>query len=60
MAGSKFGFAVPRGPWLFDFLSSEREGYDMSDYAPATADELAKVLDAFDEGFRSNPQGWLK
>ncbi|MFT5032897.1 MAG: hypothetical protein ACI9OO_000828 [Bacteroidia bacterium] len=28
--------------------------------ATATADELAKVRDAFDEGFRSNPQGWLK
>lgn len=59
-AGRNFGFAMPRGPWLFDFLASDREDYDIIDRDPGPANKLAVELEKFQQAFDANPQGWLK
>jgi len=60
MAGQNFSFAIPRGPWLFDFLTQEREDFDITAHRPAVAQALAAELTRFDDAFRQNPQGWTQ
>ncbi len=59
LAGRGLGFAIPRGPWLFDLQSRGREDFDISAHLPQKAKQLAGALEEFDERLRENPQGWI-
>lgn len=55
----RLGFAVRKGPWLFDLETDPSEAYDISTKSPEVAQQLATELSAFVKDWEQNPRGWL-
>lgn len=55
----RLGFAVRKGPWLFDLEIDPSEAYDISTKSPEVAQQLATELSAFVKDWEQNPRGWL-
>ncbi|MCX6033956.1 MAG: sulfatase-like hydrolase/transferase, partial [Chloroflexi bacterium] len=48
-----------QGPFLFDLDTDPNESYSLIESQPERAEELARMLDAFEAEVRSNLRGWL-
>lgn len=58
VAGSNFGFGIPRGPWIFDLKADANESYDASDRYPEDFQRLMRVYEDKAEAIQNNPRGW--